>query len=180
MGKSWFVGLVKYGKEFDAAEEARKTGYCIRLPKRHVRLVVGKKAEARTTLRFRGYIFFEADPDKGELGPINHVRYMDDSSGSAIVGGFKTCALRPGYLEMLERISDLELREATAKEARPDIRPGDFVQIIGDRNSAAYGRSGVLGDIQRGICEVWEGVVKWKVPECDLKKIEPQEQKRAA
>lgn len=168
--KQWFVGVVHYGKEYTAAAALREQGYRVRLPKKYTRCQEGKRVWAEAILRFKGYIFVESGPL--DFGPINHTKGMDDSAGGALLGGATPFVVRPGIIERLEIIQDVEMAECVKPEPRLDLREGDQVQIVGDRNNPAYCRQGLFLGAHRGIAEVLEGFAIWKVPESDLRKVE--------
>lgn len=181
MAKAWYVGCVKDQQESRAAAELRAQGYLVYLPKIHYRHQDGRKIEARTTLRFTGYIFVACEP--GEIGPISGTRGMDDSGGSALLGGEIPVPLPHSIIETLRQIEDEEFHRATARakpRPRSDLTPGDAVTIAGDRNHPAFGQRGSFLGSDKGVASVLGGIAVWKVPECDLKKIEDQQQKRAA
>lgn len=191
MSKAWYVGLTKDQQELKAAAELRAQGYVVYLPKIHTRHQEGRKIEARTTLRFTGYIFIAFDLQLEQHSPISNTRGMDGSDGAALISNWEgdgedrkrvPVPLPRGIIEALRSIEDDELARAVARKKplpRKDLMPGDQVQISGDRNHPAYGRRGHLLGVERMIASVLEGMAVWKVPEADLKKIE-QPEKRAA
>lgn len=180
MARNWYVGTVKDQQETRAAAELRAQGYLVYLPKIHYRHQDGRKIEARTTLRFTGYIFIACEP--AEIGPISGTRGMDDSGGSALLGGEIPVPLAASIIETLRSIEDDEYARAVArKKPRPrtDLVPGDLVQFAGDRHHPAYGQRGNYLGSDKGLASVLGGVVVWKVPECDLRKVEAPERKAA-
>lgn len=181
MTKQWYVGCTKAQQESRAAAELRAQGYLAYLPKIHSRYQDGRKVECRTSLRFTGYIFICCEPTPDEIGPISGTRGMDDSGGSALLGGVRPVPLPTSIIETLRSIEDEEYARAVArKKPRPrsDLTPGDSVTIAGDRSHPAYGQQGHYLGSEKGIASVLGGIAVWKIPECDLKKVE--QQKRAA
>jgi transcription antitermination factor NusG len=164
-----------------AAAELRAQGYLVYLPKIHYRHQDGRKIEARTTLRFTGYIFIQFDADLEEGGPISNTRGMDSSDGSAILGGNKPVPIKAGIIEVLRQIEDEEYTRAVArKKPRPrtDLTPGDWVEI-NDPNDAFHGKRGTyLGSVKTR-ATVLLGIAVKEIEEFNLKKVE-QERKRAA
>ncbi|HCE08753.1 MAG TPA: hypothetical protein DEQ40_09170 [Oxalobacteraceae bacterium] len=185
MSRAWFVGKTKDQQELRAAQELRAQGFVVYLPKVYTRHQDGKRIEAQAALRFTGYIFICCQP--GETSPINNTRGMDSSDGPALIcSGFgedrAALPLQRGIIETLRSIEDDELARAKARKKplpRKDLMPGDQVQIFGDSNHAAFGRKGHLLGVERTIASVLEGMVVWKIPECDLKKIEQPDRKAA-
>lgn len=185
MAKQWFVGLTKDQQELKAAAELRAQGYVVYLPKIHSRHQDGRKIEARTHLRFTGYIFIAFDLALEQHGPISNTRGMDGSDGSALIcsGAGTPIALPRGIIETLRAIEDDELARAIARKkpkARTDLIPGDLVSIAGDRDHPAFGARGHYLGSEKGWASVLGGIAVWKVPEVDLKKVELQEGKKAA
>lgn len=185
MSKAWFVGLVKDQQELKAAAALREQGYVVYLPKVYARQQDGRKIEARAHLRFTGYIFIAFDLALEQHGPISNTRGMDGSDGSALIctGTGTPIALPRGIIETLRGIEDDELARAVARKKpkpRTDLTPGDLVSIAGDRSHPAFGQRGHYLGSEKGWASVLGGIAVWKVPEIDLKKVEPMEGKRAA
>jgi hypothetical protein len=180
MARNWYVGTTKDQQETRAAAELRNQGYIAYLPKIHYRHQDGRKIEARTTLRFTGYIFICCEPT--EIGPISGTRGMDDGGGSALLGGEIPVGLSHSIIETLRQIEDEEFHRATARSKprpRSDLTPGDTVQIAGERGHPAYGQRGSFLGSEKGIASVLGGIAVWKVAESDLKKIEQDARKAA-
>lgn len=177
----WFVGTTKGQQELFAGAQLRQQGYGVFLPKTYLRVQEGRKIHARARLRFTGYIFVSCERD--ETGPIASTRGMDDSSGSALLGGAYPVALYGGIIERLRAIEDDELAQATSIRkpvARTDLMPGDLVQIDGDKDHVAYGQRGHYLGTERGVAAVLAGIAVWKVAEADLKRVEIDKERKAA
>lgn len=172
---TWFVGTTKGQQELYAAAQLRQQGYGVFLPKAYVRIQEGRKVHARARLRFTGYIFVACELD--EVGPIASTRGMDDSTGSALLGGVTPVSLHPRIIDRLRAIEDDELAQAVSIRkpvARTDLIPGDLVQIDGDKDHVAYGQRGHYLGTERGVAAVLAGIAVWKVAECDLKRVEAE------
>lgn len=169
---AWFVGTTKGQQELFAASQLRAQGYGVFLPKTYLRIQEGRRVHARARLRFTGYIFVACEPH--EVGPIASTRGMDDSSGSALLGGITPVSLHPREIDFLRRLEDDELAAATSIRkpvARTDLQPGDTVQID-DKDHPAFGQRGQFFAAERGVATIWIGIARVKVPEGDLKRIE--------
>jgi transcription antitermination factor NusG len=182
--KRWFVGMTIDQQEQKAASGLREQGFIVYLPKAFVRYQEGRKIEARSHLRFTGYIFISFDPDRDAYGAINNTGGMDGSAGPALIvnRADRPVPLDFEIVEQLRQIEDEEYARAVARKKplpRKDLLAGDQVQIIGDRNSPAFGKTGHLLGSHKGLASVLCGMAVWKVPEADLKKVE-QPEKRVA
>ena len=183
--KQWFVGMTKDQQELRAAAELRDQDYVVYLPKIYYRHQEGKKIEARSALRFTGYIFIRFDLALEQNGPISSTRGMDGSDGSALIcdGAGKPRAMQPGILETLREIEDEEFARAIARkkpEPRKDLLRGELVKFVGDPDHPAYGLEGTyLGPMARGIGKVLVAFAQWDLPECDLRKVQLQEKQAA-
>lgn len=176
--RQWFVGQTKDWQR--AAKDLREQGYGVFMPKIYLRVQEGRKNHARAALRFPGYIFIACEAH--ETGPISSTRGMDDSGGSALLGGARPVPVHPAIIERLRRIEDDELGLALASkrpQPRNDLTPGDVVVIAGDRGHVAFGQQGHYLGSDRGVASVLAGMAIWKVAEGDLKRAEP-ERKAAA
>lgn len=175
MAKIWHVGCTKDQQELRAAAELRAQGYVVYLPKIYYRHQEGRRIEARSTLRFTGYIFIFCHVD--ELAPISGTRGMDSGGGSAVLG-----PLPNGIIETLRVIEDEEFARAVARtkpRPRTDLTPGDWVEI-NQPDDPFHGKRGYYLGTEKGVARVLLGLVQKAIAECDLKKIEPPQQKRAA
>lgn len=171
---AWYVGVTHGQREFEAAEHLAKQGFGVFLPKSYQRIQEGRKVHARARLRFTGYIFIHCDP--GAIGKISSTRGMDDSAGSALLGGASPTALKAEIIAKLRRIEDGELAEAIATRkptARNDLVPGDLVEIA-DSDHVAHGQRVQYLSSERGIASVLGGMFVWKVAEGDLRRVEAE------
>ncbi|WP_298800159.1 transcription termination/antitermination NusG family protein [uncultured Devosia sp.] len=175
--KQWFAGVTKDQQEWVAASNLREQGFAVYLPKIHMRWQDGRKIEARSILRFTGYIFVAFDLQRDPFGQISNTRGMDDSDGAALLGGDRPTPIPASIIEGLRQAEDEEMARALARKKpkpRADLVPGDQVMIAGDRDNHAFGRKGVYVGSDRGMASVFIGFACWKVPDWTLKKIEQE------
>lgn len=175
--KQWFLATT--GREFVAADELRKQGYSIYLPRAYWK-VAGAVASA---LRYPGYIFVWFDPSIGEAGPVNNTRGIDE----LMVNGDGRPRNLPGIrvkdqagyvirvVDLVEAIREMEDKEfsdaaSTLRMSRTDLRVGEWVKIDNDRHPA-NGNEGEILKIQKKVVHVLIGLsMIWEVPELDVKK----------
>lgn len=176
--KNWFVGTTKHQQEIRAATELRDLGFAIYLPKRFFHATVGRRLGVASALRFPGYIFIEFDLAAGEHGPIKNTRGM----GELIPPGEFPVPLQSIWKHEMERHIDEEFEVLSGKhkaDPRSDLHHGDLVQID-MRDHAANGQQGEYSRTENGFAIVHIGWAVFKLPEIDLKLIEPWDRRKAA
>jgi hypothetical protein len=162
--RQWFVGMTRDANR--SQKDLRDHKFGVFLPKTFERIQEGRKVHARARMRFPGYIFIACEAD--DTGSAKKCSGMDDSSGSAVLGGAKPVAISPEIIERLRRLEDDEFGAATEirrPEPRKDLVPGDLVEF-------AEGKAGIFVGSERGMASVIAGPGIWKVPEGDLKRVE--------
>lgn len=180
--QEWFVGVVHDFQEEKAAAGLHEQGFGVYVPIMYTRRQEGRKIEARPALRFPGYILIRFDPRLDMHGPISGTPGMDDSSGSALLGGETPTMLPAGVVETLRTVERDDFFCARARTKRPprkDLSPGDYVQVHRPNDAARHGLKGYFVGSDRGIAEVFVGLRCVKVAEVDLKRIDQPERKAA-
>lgn len=175
--RKWFIGMTKDQQELKAAAALREQKYTVYLPRIFTRWQEGRKIEARVNLRFTGYVFVACGKD--EHGPIRNTEGMDGSNGSPLImgAGGNPYMLPPVIIDKLRSIEDDEFARAIERRKpnpRTDLVAGQQVEINKPLDPF-HGKRGTYLGSERGVATVLLGFMAKEVPDCDLKKPEPEE-----
>jgi transcription antitermination factor NusG len=184
--KAWYVGMTYGGRELEAERRLSDIGFGTFVPKTHTRHQEGRKVEARTSLRFSGYIFIAFDIDVDPYQYIKGIVGMDGRLGSPLLSSGsgedrKPLAVRSGLIKKLQAAEKEELAIALSPKKttpREDLRPGDIVEINDPRDSF-HGKTAKYLGSERKVADVMVGNILKEIDERYLKKVDlPETEKK--